>query len=198
VKLFQFDEGYLERLREGDPLTEQHFTDYFTELMGIKLRARRYAQAEVDDIRQETFLRVFRAVRSGKIREAVRVGSYVNSVCNNVAMEQRREVIRHPQADSETQPDVPDGHAGPETELLTAEEGGIVRRVLEEIPGRSREILSKLYLEERPAEEVCASFNVDQNYLRVLLFRARKQFRQALEKRGKFRTASHSSETDGE
>jgi RNA polymerase sigma-70 factor (ECF subfamily) len=197
VKLFQFDAGYLERLRDGDPVTEQHFTVYFTELMGIKLRARRYAQAEVDDIRQESFLRVFQAVRSGKIREAVRLGSYVNSVCNNVAMEQRRAESRHPQPDSEAPPEIPDGNAGPETELLTAEEGGIVRRVLEELPGRSREILSKLYLEERPAEEVCESFKVDQNYLRVLLFRARKQFRTALEKRGKFRTASNSGETDG-
>jgi RNA polymerase sigma-70 factor, ECF subfamily len=196
VKLFQFDEDYLQRLRAGDPLTEQHFTEYFSELIGIKLRARRYAQADIDEIRQETLMRVFQAVKNEKVRDAVRLGSYVNSVCNNVSMEQRRTETRHPHSDGEV-PEVADVHAGPEAELLSAEEGGIVRVVLGDIPSRSREILSQLYLEERPAEDVCRRFAIDPNYLRVLIFRARGQFRAALEKRKNFRVAARTGETDG-
>jgi DNA-directed RNA polymerase specialized sigma24 family protein len=94
-------------------------------------------------------------------------------------------------------PEVADVHAGPEAELLTAEEGGIVRVVLRDIPSRSREILSQLYLEERPAEDVCRRFQIDPNYLRVLIFRARGQFRAALEKRNNFRVAARTGETDG-
>ena len=195
MKLFQFDAEYVERLCSGDSATERHFTEYFTELIGIKLRARRYAPALLEDIRQETFLRVLQAVRDRKLRDPLRLGSYVNSVCNHVALEQHRSEGRHPQADPEM-PEPADVRAGPETELLSAEEGGIVRLVLKEIPVRSRDILSALFLEERTSEEVCRMFKVDQNYLRVLLFRARNQFRAALQNRDPRQIGDSRRETD--
>ncbi len=39
VELFAFTREYVERLREGDPSTEQHFVTYFDQLLRIKLRA---------------------------------------------------------------------------------------------------------------------------------------------------------------
>ena len=41
----------------------------------------------MEDIRQETFLRVFQAIRRNTIRDPARIGAFVNSVCNNVILE---------------------------------------------------------------------------------------------------------------
>ena len=57
MEFFSFDESYLQRLRGGDFPTEQHFVDYFGQLLLIKLRSRLRSPQTVDDIRQETFVR---------------------------------------------------------------------------------------------------------------------------------------------
>ena len=64
LKRHGFDAAYLQRLRDGDPETERHFCAYFGELILIKVRARPGWYALADDVRQETFLRVLRTLRS--------------------------------------------------------------------------------------------------------------------------------------
>jgi RNA polymerase sigma-70 factor (ECF subfamily) len=76
-----------------------------------------------------------------------------------------------------------DDRADSEQQLATHEERDLVRSVLAQLPTRNRQLLTAVFLEERTSEEICREFGVDQNYLRVLLFRARAQFREALEKR---------------
>src|SRR5947209_12896415 len=60
----EFDPNYVQRLREGDPETERHFIAYFAPLLLIKLRTKIRSAVLIEDIRQETFLRTIRAVRS--------------------------------------------------------------------------------------------------------------------------------------
>jgi RNA polymerase sigma-70 factor (ECF subfamily) len=182
VEFFGFDAGYLERLASGDPAIEQHFHQYFGELILIKLRARQFTRHAIDDIRQETFLRVFQAIRRNGIREPERVGAFVNSICNHVVLEHGRSNNRFPSTPGEM-PDLADERADSEQEAATHEERDMVRSVLAALPARNRQLLTAVFLEERSNEDVCRQFGVDQNYLRVLLFRARAQFRQALEKR---------------
>src|SRR5271170_5458068 len=86
-----FDQSYLERLRAGDFRTEQHFASYFDSLIQIKLRSRGRSAEDIEDIRQETFSRVFKALRSeGGIREPEKLGAFVNSICNHVRNEFHR------------------------------------------------------------------------------------------------------------
>ena len=58
-----FDVLYLERLRAGDTIPERHFSSDFSDLIRLKVRARGLA-TWLDDIRQETFVRVLRTLRS--------------------------------------------------------------------------------------------------------------------------------------
>ena len=176
-----FDAYYLERLAARDPEVERHFHDYFSELIRIKLRSRQFAPHVIDDIRQETFLRVLQAVRREGIRDPQRIGAFVNSTCNFVAMEFGRAGARYKVPDAEA-PDVRDERPDSERVLLAAEERKQVRAILEKLSDKDRRLLSAVFLEERTVEEVCRQFGVDANYLRVLLFRARTRFRQAMEK----------------
>lgn len=58
-----FTSEYVQRLTGGDSEIERHFTNYFSELLQIKLRRSLRSSQSIEDIRQETFLRVFSALR---------------------------------------------------------------------------------------------------------------------------------------
>ena len=182
MEFYSFDSGYLEQLTARDPGIERHFVEYFGELLRIKLRARQYSHHAIDDICQETFLRVLQAVRRDAIRDAQRIGSFVNSVCNHVMQEYGRAGTRFATPE-EGVPDVADPRADSERYTADRERQALVRAVLDEMPPRNRALLTAVFLEERPPAEVCSQMGVDANYLRVLLFRARKQFRDALERK---------------
>jgi RNA polymerase sigma factor (sigma-70 family) len=59
-----------------------------------------------------------------------------------------------------------------------------VRKVLEGMGRRDRELLRMVFLEEMDKEEVCRRFGVDREYLRVLLSRAKSRFRDHFLSRG--------------
>jgi len=181
LQLFEFDDPYLKRLRDGDPSTESHFVVYFSQLLQLKLRARFLAPDVVDDLRQETFTRVLRSIRAdGGIREASRLGAYVNSVCNNVLLEYYRAGHKNVPLESEHF-EMPDKVINVEKQAITEETRSSVRKVLEQLPGRDRAILRAIFLEEQPKDEVCGHFGVTRDYLRVLIHRAKDKFRTRLE-----------------
>jgi RNA polymerase sigma-70 factor (ECF subfamily) len=76
-----FDQSYVTRLTDGDADTERHFTRYFGDLLVIKLRARLRSSHLVEDVRQETFLRVLNVLRNkGGLQHPERLGAFVNAV----------------------------------------------------------------------------------------------------------------------
>src|SRR5258708_5892045 len=58
-----------------------------------------------------------------------------------------------------------------------------VDKILEELPKKDRELLRMLFLEERDKSEICKRFKVREDYLRVLLHRAKLRFRSMHSKR---------------
>src|SRR5579871_4284833 len=92
-----FDSAYLSRLRDGDDETERHFVSHFTNVIRLTLRYRLRSWDLIEDIRQETFLRVLNFLRSDRsLDHPERLGAYVHSVCINVMMELLRASTRHP------------------------------------------------------------------------------------------------------
>lgn len=196
MELYSFDEAYVRRLREGDPSTEMHFVAYFTQLLGIKLRARRLAPEIVEDLRQETFIRVLRALRSeGGLRQPDRLGAFVNSVCNNILQEHYRSASRT-QPVEEALLESPGKALNLEGLIISEEARKQVRLVLAGIPSRDRDLLRAMFFEEKDKDEICRQFGVDRDYLRVLFHRARDRFRQALEKDQARKTSGTRGETN--
>jgi RNA polymerase sigma-70 factor (ECF subfamily) len=175
-----FDAAYLDRLRNGDPETAGHFFAYFRALIQIKVRARRPRSVSAEDVLQETFLRVLRALRSPEgLRDPGSLGAFVNAICNNVVLEFCRSEGRHRGPGPERVPARELSTLTPEARLITEEGQQGVRRVIEGLPARDGALLRALFLEERGSVEVCQKMGVSRDYLRVLLHRAKKQFRQA-------------------
>ena len=177
MELFPFDKSYVDRLRGGDPSTEQHFASYFGQLLGIMLRARYLTPERVDDVRQETFRRVIAALRrDGAIRQPERFGAFVNSICKNVLRENAREGVRN-LAIQQDQSLFGNKIADLESTLISEENKQQVRDILAELKPRDRQVLRALFLEEKEKDEVCREFGVNRDYLRVLLYRAKVRFR---------------------
>jgi RNA polymerase sigma-70 factor (ECF subfamily) len=173
-----FDESYVERLREGDFRTQEHFVAYFSELIQLKLRSRLHSPQAIEDVRQETFARVFAALRSeGKIRQPERLGAFVNSLCNNVLLEYYRSSQRDTSIEDEENQDFPARDVDIFGTVAAKQMGEKVREILEELPERDRRLLREIFIEERDKDDVCRDFGVDRDYLRVLLYRAKQSFK---------------------
>ena len=177
MEFFSFDESYLQRLRGGDFPTEQHFVDYFGQLLLIKLRSRLRSSQTVDDIRQETFVRVLKAVRTGGVRSAEGLGSFVNSICNNVLQEHYRSSARSVSSQDETPLDPPDTSIDLDGMLVAKQTREQVRHTLSMLSEKDRRLLRAIFFEEKDKDEICNEFGVDRDYLRVLLHRAKQSFR---------------------
>lgn len=175
-----FDSDYVERLRAGHRDTEDHFVAYFGKLIELKLRSRLASRQSLEDVKQETFVRCLKLLRSpGGIRNAERLGPLVNSVCNNVLLEHFRAGRRTEPL--EDQP--PERFVAHEPDALsrviTDDTRRVVRQVLEKLPDRDRTILQAIFLEEREKDDLCREIGVTRDYIRVLLHRAKHSFREA-------------------
>ena len=182
MDFFAFDKAYVERLRDGDPDTEHHFFTYFDKLLRIRLRSRFQSSDVVEDLRQQTFIRVLEALRrEGAIRHPDRFGAFVNSVCSNVMTEYYRSSMKIQESRPESQAPSPDMVLDLEGMLVTKDTHVRISRILRELPKRDRELLLAVFFEEKEKEEVCREFGVDRDYLRVLLHRAKKTFKSLYE-----------------
>ena len=182
MDFFAFDKAYVERLRDGDPPTEHHFVAYFEHLLRIKLRSRMLTNDKVEDLRQETFIRVIAALRrEGGVRQPDRFGAFVNSICNNVLLEYYRTSARN-QPMENSHLEIPDKVLDLESMLVTKQSSERVRRILDGMPRRDRDLLRAFFLEEKDKDVVCREFGVDRDCLRVLLHRAKDKFKVLYEK----------------
>lgn len=177
MQLQSFDESYVERLQAGDFRTQEHFVAYFSELIQLKLRSRLNSPQAIEDVRQETFTRVFAALGDGKLRQPDRLGAFVNSMCNNVLLEHYRSSSRDDSLDDEEQPEIPAANVDVLGAIANRQMAEKIRGILENLPERDRRLLREVFLEERDKDEVCAGFGVDREYLRVLLHRAKLSFK---------------------
>lgn len=177
MEFFEFNEEYLALLRAGDPATCSHFFAYFDRLLRMLLRARGLPPDRVDDLIQETFLRVLSKVqREGAIREPDHFGSYVNSICKNAARETERSGKRaDPLEDSHCE--IPDKVPSAQADLEKREMKEKVRKVLLGMPQKDRDLLRELFFLEKDKDEICRERGVDREYLRVLVHRAKTRFR---------------------
>jgi len=174
---FEFDRAYLDRLAARDPDTERHFTRYFGDLLAIKLRSRLRSPALIEDARQETFLRVLKALRQpGGIQSPGGFGAFVNSVCNNVLFEMYRANARTTPLEDEY--DEASSNLPADSTLVADEEREEVRAALHSLPEREQLVLKWVFFDERDKDDICRDLQIDRAYLRVLVHRAKARFRE--------------------
>ena len=179
LEFFAFDASYVEKLRAGDAHIEGHFVSYFSELIRLKLRSRVNSKEAMEDVRQETFMRVLKLLRSkGGLRQPDRLGPFVNSVCNHVLLEHYRSQKRtEAKIDDEVEATIAGREPSALRLLEVKDSERVVRQILNQLPERDRRLLQSVLLEERNKDVVCTEFGITREYLRVLLHRAKQSFK---------------------
>lgn len=178
-----FDQPYIDALIDGSPAVEQHFTEYFGDLLFLKVRSQVRAAQAREDIIQETFLRVISFLKRGQLDHPERLGAFVYRVCDNITKEYFRKSGRDFPM-SENQADPPDYRVDTESRLVNDERKKHVDRLLASMSDKDRQLLRAIFLEDRDKDEVCREMKVDRSYLRVLVHRAKARFRDSMEKGG--------------
>jgi RNA polymerase sigma-70 factor (ECF subfamily) len=168
-----FDAEYVQRLCDSDCETERDFVAYFSELLAIKVRSRLRSADQIQDVIQETFVRVLKTIRTSGVENPQALGSFVNSTCNNVLFELYRTQSRF----CPPPEDRPAEDPLAEETVVGEEERREVRQVMDALPEKDRTILRWLFFDERDKGEICRTLKVDREYLRVLLHRAKLKFR---------------------
>ena len=178
LQFHSFDARYIGNLCAGDRETQEHFVGYFSELLRLKLRSRLQSPHAIDDVCQETFARVFSVLRKdGGLRQPERLGAFVNTTCNHVLFEQYRSSSRSESLDAEGAPE-PAAKGANALDLAASRQlKKKVREILLSLTPRDRSLLKAVFLDERDRDEVCRQFGVEREYLRVLLHRAKQEFK---------------------
>ena len=178
-----FDQPYIDALVAGKPEVQNHFTAYFGDLLYIKVRSHVRSSQLREDIVQETFLRAISFLKRGHLDHPERLGAFMCRVCDNTTKEFFRKLGRDA-AMPEGQDDPADETAGNEDRMVTDERKQHVRKLLEEMADKDQRLLRAIFIDDRDKDEVCREFQVDRNYLRVLLHRAKAKVRESIERGG--------------
>ena len=174
-----FDAGYLNKLRSCDEITEQHFAKYFGELITLKLRSRLKSPEAIEDVKQETFVRFFNLLRKEDgVRQVERLGALVNSICNHVLFEYYRAGKRTEPLDDMAAGNLLDTHPDALGHAISMQTRADVHEVLNGLAERDRKVLRSLFVEERDKDTVCREMGISREYIRVLVHRAKKAFRE--------------------
>lgn len=178
MKFFGFDDDYVRRLRERDPETERHFFSYFSGLLRIML-SRRLSPDILEDVVQDVLYRTLTGIYAGKLRQGGALGAYVKSVADNVVKEGFRKEGRTDQLDDDIDPPSPDDA----TALAMDNELKVrVRAALAKLDAREAAILKAFFLDEEDKDTICRRYDITRDYLRVVLHRALKHFRDKFDK----------------
>jgi RNA polymerase sigma-70 factor (ECF subfamily) len=98
-------------------------------------------------------------------------------------MEHYRSSGRVDSLDAEGAPELPSRGASALDIVSARQIKEKVREILLDLPVRDRALLNAVFLDERDRDEVCREFGVDRDYLRVLLHRAKQEFKTEYVKR---------------
>ena len=128
-------------------------------------------------------MRVFSVLRKGGLRQPERLGAFVNTVCSRVLSEHYRSNSGGKSLNVEGRPELPDKSASALEIVVALQVKDKVREILLDLTPRDRSLLKAVFLDERDRDEVCREFGVERDYLRVLLHRAKQEFKTEYVKR---------------
>lgn len=174
------------RIAAGDRAAEELLVRQFSRGVSFLLRRQGLTVEAVEDLHQETFRAVLERLRRRPLDDPDALGGYVSATARNLALAERARRRRRPEVE-QTQPDAAadaatDPAPNPLSTVLTAENAGLVRQMLAELPTpRDREILERFYVAEEDKGLICAELGLDGLHFNRVLFRARQRLRELVE-----------------
>jgi RNA polymerase sigma factor (sigma-70 family) len=167
----------VERIRRDEPSGMEDLYRVFARGIRFYL-CRQLGPQELDDRVHDTFLIVVQAIRRGDLREPERLMGFVRTVV-------RRQVAAHidglvhsrrEEVEIDVNTRLADRTWNPEQKLASQENVILMRRVLDSLSLRDREILIRFYLREQTQEQICEEMDLTETQFRLLKSRAKARF----------------------
>lgn len=174
------------RIRGGDPKAEEELVSRFGEGLSFLLRRWTRDPATAEDLFQETFRLALEKIRSGEVRDPDRLAGFLRSLAKNLSIHHyRRGAVKEVREEElEAAADLSAPEAGQLGELLHREKAALVRRVLEEMSSeRDRQVLFRFYIAEEDKEHIRSDLGLSRLEFNMVLFRARRRYRDLYERR---------------
>ncbi|TDR41612.1 RNA polymerase sigma factor (sigma-70 family) [Tahibacter aquaticus] len=172
------------RVAKGDSEAMTALVQRYTRAVMTVLQ-KRLRQTELAlDLTQETFLIVFERLRGDGIDDPDRLAGFLRQTAINLAIgEQRKLNRRRTESDNQSIASAIDETAGPAAQLEREQAGGMVRRLIGELPmQRDRELLWRYYVLGHDKDRLCRDFSLGVEHFDRVLHRARGRLRELVEK----------------
>ena len=169
--------GLVERIRQDDPSAMEELYRVFARGIRFYL-CRQLGPQELDDRVHDTFLIVVQAIRRGDLREPERLMGFVRTVVRRQVAAHIDSLVhsRREEVDIDLNARLPDRTWNPEQSLASRENVALMRRVLDALSQRDREILVRFYLREESQDEICREMELTETQFRLLKSRAKARF----------------------
>lgn len=179
------------RIRGGDAGAEAELVARFGEGLAFLLRRWTRDHAAAEDLYQETFRLALEKIRRGEVRDPERLAGFLRSLAKNLSIHfYRRGASREVrEEDLESAPEPAESETGQLDQLLRQEKADAVRQVLKELASeRDRQILFRFYIAEEDKEHIRSDLGLSSPDFNMVLFRARRRYRDLYERRAAART----------
>jgi RNA polymerase sigma-70 factor (ECF subfamily) len=169
--------GLVERIRTGDPSGLEELYGVFTSGIRFYL-CRELGPQDLDDKIHDAFLTITQSIRRGDLREPERLMGYVRTVI-------RRQVAAHIGSAVEARRNRVDADQGaflrdyqpdPERKVIERQNIDLAMRVLNSLPRRDRELLTRFYLQEQSPRQICRDMSLTETQFRLTKSRAKARF----------------------
>jgi RNA polymerase sigma-70 factor, ECF subfamily len=167
----------VERIRQEDPTGMEELYRIFARGIRFYL-CRQLGPQELDDRVHDTFLIVVQAIRRGDLREPERLMGFVRTVVRRQVAAHIDDLVhsRREEVEIDVNSRLPDRSWNPEQSLASRENIALMRRVLDSLSQRDREILVRFYLQEESQDQICREMQLTETQFRLLKSRAKARF----------------------
>lgn len=175
------------RVQNGDALAERELCDAVS--LGLRRMIARSLGAcspEVEDVAQDVMITCLSNLRAGMVRDPRCILGYIRTVMKRqiAAVIGKRMSARSKQSGTEASKCcLTDQGLNPEEESAAKERTALARTVLASLSPRDREIISRFYVDEQTADEICEAMSLTETEFRLVKSRAKAQFTKLLERK---------------
>jgi len=182
------ERGLVRRCLDGNQDACASLVQEYAQMVGTVIWRATGDHASVEDLAQETFLRVFRGLRYFDAR--AKLSTWIYTIAHRVAIDHLRQVrLKADTTYVDPSSDVVSGFSrtavaadsNPETAAARGELDRIVRAQLETLPEKYRLPLTYATLEELDYQTIGAMLKVKPGTVKTLVFRARQLLRERVE-----------------
>ncbi|MEM9189012.1 MAG: sigma-70 family RNA polymerase sigma factor [Myxococcota bacterium] len=176
----ELDDLTLARARRGEREAQRALVLRYQRPVWALLRRHLGTEEDIEDLAQETFLRVFRALPSFRSSPTARLSTWILTIAIRLAVDRHRRTRRSPFVDREVMVESP--APGPDCAFEQRATGEAIARAVEALPPEYRAAFILRAYHDFDYREIGEALGCDVGTVKSRISRARARLRQELQK----------------